>query len=161
MIFFMRFRVLLKCFVIMIVTLFLLSIGFFMIAPLFPPIISSKPDDGYITPEDKRILKLSEFDSKKATASEHYQHYCAPCHGKDGKGDTPTADRLLMKPTDLVSGPFRYRSASFIIKNGVGAMPGFALVLSDEDINALAIYTLSLRRKDGKVIYRILEEEVE
>ena len=137
----------------LIVSFFLF--GFFLVfilycfLPLYPPIFYSSQEiqDNSLSPEDQRALKILKFDPKTATAAENYQFYCAYCHGRDGRANTSIGERMLVRPTDLVSGPFRYSSVSMIVKNGVGSMPGFSNVLAEEDINSLAIYVLSLRKR--------------
>jgi len=59
-----------------------------------------------------RILVLAAFvalavggcshdDGPTTNAREAYVHYCASCHGMDGRGDGPLADDLKRAPTDL------------------------------------------------------------
>ncbi len=39
-----------------------------------------------------------------------YGRYCATCHGKDGAGKGPTARFLKVKPRDLTTGEYRWRT---------------------------------------------------
>jgi mono/diheme cytochrome c family protein len=36
-----------------------------------------------------------------ANGKQMYVNYCAPCHGRDGKGNGPAASSLRQRPTDL------------------------------------------------------------
>lgn len=36
-----------------------------------------------------------------ANGKQMYGNYCAPCHGRDGKGNGPVASSLRQRPTDL------------------------------------------------------------
>jgi len=51
-----------------------------------------------VTVKKKRIERTSA-----ASGQEMYKHYCAVCHGTDGKGDGPAAPALKKQPTDLTS----------------------------------------------------------
>lgn len=39
-----------------------------------------------------------------------YNRYCAGCHGIDGKGDGPAAERLIVKPRNFLLGAYKFRS---------------------------------------------------
>ena len=39
-----------------------------------------------------------------------YNYVCAPCHGKDGKGDGVVSSTVFVKPRDFTSGIFKFRS---------------------------------------------------
>lgn len=47
------------------------------------------------------IKKVPAPQVSPAEGKEMYASYCAPCHGRNGKGDGPAAVALTPKPTDL------------------------------------------------------------
>lgn len=51
--------------------------------------------------------------TKSSDGQEMYVSYCAPCHGRSGKGDGPAAPALTPKPSDLTQFAKKYG------KNGV------------------------------------------
>jgi mono/diheme cytochrome c family protein len=75
---------------------------------------------------------------------------CAKCHAEDGTGGLPAAANGP-RPVDLTSADWqRSRSDEEIagaIKNGYGAMPPFADVLTTDQISALASYVRTLERR--------------
>lgn len=79
-------------------------------------------------------------------ASELYRDNCAACHGGDGRGIGPHAQDLTTPPANLFAmapshadGDLRWK-----IAKGRGEMPGWAEVLSDEQIWKLVHYMKSL-----------------
>lgn len=107
---------------------------------------SETPYDS-ISSANEIINNILDFDPSTASPEKIYRVYCAACHGIDGRANTKLAKRLYMKPTNLVSGPFKFPSISVIIKNGVGLMPGYEKYLDKEKINELAKYVLQFRRQ--------------
>jgi DMSO reductase family type II enzyme heme b subunit len=86
----------------------------------------------------------------KMTGAEIYQFRCAECHGEEGAGDGPAADFLYPRPRDFALGIFKYKTSPGelpardedlfnTIKHGLNgtSMPGWARLLSDEQINSL------------------------
>lgn len=73
-----------------------------------------------------------------------YKFMCAKCHGKEGKGDGPKAEKLDKKPSDYTQpGYFDKRSDDelfTIIVDGNLPMPSFELKLSEEDIDNVLAY---------------------
>ena len=65
-----------------------------------------------------------------------YLKFCATCHGTNGQGDGPLADKLTPKPADLMERAAHHSDGDFAwkIKNGRGAMPGFKNQLSENEI---------------------------
>jgi mono/diheme cytochrome c family protein len=54
------------------------------------------------TPEKKpTVVKKAPAQTKANDGQEMFTSYCAPCHGRQGKGDGPAAAALTPKPTDL------------------------------------------------------------
>lgn len=81
----------------------------------------------------------------------NYAKYCAQCHGPAGNGDGPMARMMSQKPSNLVSGPYKYarteEGVSALILNGIGSMPNFKKELGEEKARELARYVLSLEAK--------------
>ena len=88
----------------------------------------------------------------------HYLQRCAVCHGETGKGDGPAAYLVFPKPRDFTSGTYRFKTTPGtllparedfrrIIGDGIDrtAMPGFAGVLTQDQIDALGEYLLTLQ----------------
>lgn len=84
------------------------------------------------------------------SSKEIYQLRCAVCHGDEGAGDGPAADFLYPRPRDFTGGLWKYKTSPGdlaprdrdlfdTIKSGlVGtSMPGWASLLSDQQINDL------------------------
>ena len=81
-----------------------------------------------------------------------YNYVCAPCHGKDGKGDGVVSATIIVKPRDFTSGTYKFRSTasgqlptdedlykSISLGFHKTAMPGFS-ALPPEDRFALVEY---------------------
>jgi cytochrome c oxidase cbb3-type subunit 2 len=75
---------------------------------------------------------------------------CAECHGKEGRGDGPSAKDLKVKPADLHRRPFKTgdsrRDIVRTLLTGMDGtpMPSYHLVIDDDDLWALAWYVESL-----------------
>ncbi|MBI3782987.1 MAG: c-type cytochrome [Deltaproteobacteria bacterium] len=80
-----------------------------------------------------------------------YMQHCAVCHGPDGRGNGPAAPSLRPRPRDFSGGVFKHKSTPEgqppalddireTIRNGLpgSAMPGWADLLSNDDIDAVA-----------------------
>ena len=81
---------------------------------------------------------------------ELYQHRCAACHGKEGEGDGPAAERMYPKPRDFSLALFKYKTTPGLllprdedlfdmIKHGLAGsgMPAWGELLSDAQIESL------------------------
>jgi mono/diheme cytochrome c family protein len=73
-----------------------------------------------------------------AGPAEAFQSKCAACHGKDGKGTSPMAQKLGVK--DLTVTKLSAADIEKVIANGKGKMTPFKGKLSDAEISALAKY---------------------
>lgn len=106
----------------------------------------------------ERYQQIQNWEPEEATfaddGSDLFSRSCRSCHGKDGRGDGPLAGLWSRSPANLVDGPFPYsespgrrKKLARIIKFGLPGtdMPGHE-VLSDEELNALTNFVLSLRR---------------
>jgi mono/diheme cytochrome c family protein len=69
------------------------------------------------TPAKTPVVKKGSAPmTKSSDGREQFDAYCAPCHGKAGKGDGPAAPALTPRPSDLTQ---------FTKKHGkAGAFPG-------------------------------------
>lgn len=100
------------------------------------------------------LFAASMVQTRADDAQKNWDHHCAMCHGKDGKGHTRMGQRL--KTGDLtdpkVQSTFTDKQAVKNIKdgltlNGKKVMPGFSSKLSDEDIKALVVHLRTLKKK--------------
>jgi len=73
-----------------------------------------------------------------AGPADAFQAKCAACHGKDGKGQVPMAQKLGVK--DLTVTKLSAAEIDKVITNGKGKMTPFKGKLSDAEISALAKY---------------------
>lgn len=111
-----------------------------------------------------RPLANAEFASGERTASpdpaQLYATNCATCHGAAGAGDGPASYLLFPKPRNFTTGLYRFKSTfndepptradlDRTIRNGIArtAMPAFAGLLDDTEIDELIDYVLSLNAK--------------
>lgn len=67
------------------------------------------------TSQNKTIKKVPLSHTSESSGQEMYMSYCAPCHGKDGKGDGPAASALKEPPPDLTT----------LAKNNKGKYPAY------------------------------------
>jgi len=86
-----------------------------------------------------------------------YFKRCVWCHGVEGGGDGPSADRLFTRPRNFIQGTFKIRwtdsgqlprdiDLERTVKNGLpgSAMPAWGEVLSDADVKAVVQFVKSL-----------------
>ena len=74
-----------------------------------------------------------------ATGKTVYKTYCVACHGIDGKLN-------LNGAKDFTQSTLEIAERKTIITNGKGLMTPFKEVLSEEEINAVAAYTMELTK---------------
>jgi mono/diheme cytochrome c family protein len=85
-----------------------------------------------------------------------YRERCAVCHGAEGRGDGPAAGMLAPPPRDFTTGRYKFRStptgtlpmlADVVATTSRGlrgtSMPGFAGLLTPEEIDSVARYALA------------------
>lgn len=85
-----------------------------------------------------------------------YGWNCLPCHGPEGKGDGPTAQRVGLRPRDFTRGAFRLKTSppdempfdddlyrTIAVGIPVAGMPGFP-AFSDEDRWAVVAFVRTL-----------------
>jgi cytochrome c553 len=109
----------------------------------------------------KKILLLAAvlgmataFSAKAVDAANLWDHHCAMCHGKDGKGDTKIGGKLGCKDfTDAkVQADIKDDVAFKDIKEGLKSDDGrklmkpFGATLSDDEIHALVAYVHTLKK---------------
>ncbi len=110
-----------------------------------PPILNQEPAKTLT-----RLLKTVQLQRANMMGEELYQFRCAVCHGEEGAADGPAAEFLYPKPRDFSTGTFKYKTSPGelppcdedlfnTIKKGLNgtAMPGWAGLLSDEQIKSL------------------------
>ena len=93
-----------------------------------------------------------------------YAARCVLCHGKDGDGQGPGAERLLPPPRDFTETQYKIKTTGFddvvpndedlfrMIRDGMPgtAMPGWSDVLGEQDIWDLAAYLKTLGGIEGE-----------
>jgi cytochrome c6 len=67
-----------------------------------------------------------------------FEKKCAPCHGKDGKGQTKMGEKMGVK--DLATSAATAADLEKTIADGRGKMPAFKGKVSDEEIKAIAAF---------------------
>ena len=72
------------------------------------------------------VKKTPIKQTSAASGKEMYSQYCAPCHGRDGKGAGPAASSMKTMPTDLTQlarkheGKYPADSVAAVLKFGSG-----------------------------------------
>ena len=80
------------------------------------------------TAETKPIVKKgSAAVTKPSDGLEMFTSYCAPCHGRTGKGDGPAAKALNPKPADLTQITKKHGGTAFPIKDFEDKVSGMAM----------------------------------
>ena len=96
---------------------------------------------------------VAELDTA-SRAAEIYAQRCKGCHGEEGDGLGPAAERLNPPPRDFTLGMYKIKTSGFdeflpndddllrMIRDGMAgtAMPGWGDVLSDQEMADLAVY---------------------
>ena|SRR5690348_15108747 len=94
------------------------------------------------------MLALSIGLRAQSEAAKVYKANCAPCHGPDGSGNTPTGKALKVK--DLSSDEVQKQTDAAlaeVIAKGKGQMPAFQAKLSPDVIKSLVVYVRQLAKK--------------
>ncbi|MEN8132427.1 MAG: c-type cytochrome, partial [Pseudomonadota bacterium] len=100
---------------------------------------------------------VAQLDNE-ARVADIYAHRCKGCHGAEGDGLGPAAERLNPPPRDFTLGMYKFKSSGFeeflpndddllrMIRDGMAgtAMPGWGDVLSDRDMADLVVYIKTL-----------------
>jgi mono/diheme cytochrome c family protein len=62
------------------------------------------PGIGVASAQEKPKIKTAPIERvAPSDGAQMYQSYCAPCHGKEGRGDGPAAAALKKAPADLTT----------------------------------------------------------
>ena len=87
--------------------------------------------------------------------SHYYRSYCATCHGVDGKGSGPLAEKLSLVPADLSNEQYQTKDIQdlTVIIGGYDGMarpnmPNWSQVLPEQELYDLAAYIPNLGRED-------------
>ncbi|GHA66720.1 SirB2 family protein [Pontibacter akesuensis] len=87
-------------------------------------------------PQQEIIASMGE--AQLANGKAIYTQLCETCHGADGAKGLGGAANLQVSDLSL-------NDRINVIANGRGLMPGFSAQLSDEEVAALAAYTMTLK----------------
>jgi len=104
-------------------------------APEPLPIPSAPPSTPAANARGRRVYEKAE---------------CRECHGREGRGDGPSAKDLKVKPSDLTRRPFKSGQTArdlfrtFITGLDGTAMPSYHLILEDAELWDLAYYVESI-----------------
>lgn len=80
--------------------------------------------------QKKEVKKEPIGMTSAASGSEMFNSYCAPCHGKDAKGNGPAATALKNPPANLTQlamkngGKFPADHVATVLRNGVAGAHG-------------------------------------
>lgn len=97
--------------------------------------------------------KAPTDEASLAVGAKLFKRTCAPCHGKEGKGDGPAAAGIKPPPRDLTTAPLIQGESDQdifnTISNGVpkSGMAGFAKQLKEEDRWKIVSFVKTLRKK--------------
>jgi mono/diheme cytochrome c family protein len=93
------------------------------------------------------------LSANAADAKANWEHHCAMCHGKDGKGDTKIGQKMGCKDfTDAkVQADLKDADAVKAIKEGLTSAEGKKLMkpfsdLSDSEVKDLVAYVRSFKK---------------
>jgi len=100
---------------------------------------------------------IAQLDDESRVA-EIYAHRCKGCHGAEGDGLGPAAERLNPPPRDFTLGMYKFKSSGFeeflpndddllrMIRDGMAgtAMPGWGDILSNQEMADLVVYIKTL-----------------
>ena len=99
------------------------------------------------------LMIASARNGVAAPGAANWNHHCASCHGKDGKGDTVMGKKLGVKGYHdakvqaAFSDPEMERAIKEGVKtNGKETMKPFGNKLSNADIKALVAYIRSFKK---------------
>ncbi len=125
------------------------------------------------TPSRPRSLHVGEHEQYNQRSSliqrgrQVYNHYCVGCHGPQGKGQGPAAQRLITKPRDFTKGIYKFRSTDSgslpleidlyrTITRGLSrvSMPGFPLMAEHDKLAVIQYIKSFYRRWDQEKHHR-------
>ncbi|MCB0350794.1 MAG: cytochrome c [Bdellovibrionales bacterium] len=81
-----------------------------------------------------------------------FERHCSSCHGENGKGDGPVAQKLGLKPANLAAMARSFPNHYLVIQinQGRGDMPVWQDMLSSEQVWNLSNYIQTLQTKKSK-----------
>jgi cytochrome c6 len=82
------------------------------------------------------LFAASAASAQGAAPAEIFAKRCAACHGKEGKGDTPMAQKLGAR--DISALKASEAEIAEVIANGKGKMTSFKGKMTDEEIKSVA-----------------------
>lgn len=82
------------------------------------------------------LFVASAASAQGAAPAEIFAKRCAACHGKEGKGDTPMAQKLGAR--DISALKASEAEIAEVIANGKGKMTSFKGKMTDEEIKSVA-----------------------
>ncbi|HVB02924.1 MAG TPA: cytochrome c [Chitinophagaceae bacterium] len=108
----------------------------------------------WVVPKAEQMVKnpVKSNPGTLAAARKIYMTNCAPCHGKDGKGDGPASAALKIKPADHTSAAVQRQtdgSLYWMISTGHAPMPVYKKILTDQQRWELVDYIRTLAKKRG------------
>ena len=83
-----------------------------------------------------------------ARGQDRYNVFCAPCHGRTGKGDGMVVQRGMRKPPSLMEDRLRNAAAGYffdVMTHGFGAMQDYAAQIPVADRWAIVAYERALQ----------------
>ncbi len=100
------------------------------------------------------VLMATPMPGEAGNGEDVYARRCAGCHGEEGDGSGPGAERLNPPPRDFTEGMYKIRTTGFddivpndadlvrTIRDGMPgtAMPGWGDVLSEQDMRDVVAY---------------------
>ncbi|MGN6246944.1 MAG: c-type cytochrome [Ginsengibacter sp.] len=133
---------------------FLMKVSFLFLVLSFSNNQSKAQSNSWPVPKAAADLQNPEASNSTTIRNGRtlYQSYCAPCHGKNGKGDGPAATSLHPKPADHTSAAVQAESdGTLFYKISEGhtgtAMPPFKSVLTADQRWAIIDYIRTLSQK--------------
>lgn len=103
----------------------------------------------------RKLVQIAELTDQQRLGKTYYERYCSGCHGLQGDGMGPAADRLEIPPRDFRIGVVRFASVEVgslprlddlkrTIRNGLAGTPMPAWrELGESEIDAIAQYLRS------------------
>lgn len=135
-------------------TLILPVLVFFLMA-LSSPVVSGDQEGEWQAPAwaNDLINPFAKDEAARKKGEEHFEIYCSPCHGHDGKGDGAAGVGLPVKPRDFTLPHVMAQSDGALfwkLNTGRGNMVPYELLLTEEVRWQLITYVRFLGRKRGR-----------
>lgn len=115
------------------------------------PGFAAKLDDRQIWDTVAYLLSLENSPEQMALGAEIFFAACSQCHGETGAGNGPAAADLTVPPADLTNqslvSALSNSGMVAVVTSGIGEMPAFGSMLSEEEKLAVVTYARSLAFK--------------